>query len=292
MYERMRSDHREAVARREGGVDIWFDVHGRDGEPAVLLLMGAASQAVQWEPSFYEPIVAAGFRVVRFDYRDIGLSTWGDFRRDPYAFDELVGDALTVTDALGLNEFHLVGYSMGGCVAQLLALAHQDQVISLSLLSSGFASRIDIPRSDRQDELFNYLGQPSPPSEEQVDRLVGQWRLLCGREFPFDETEWRDRVATWVARGQNPRCPHIRLGPQVFGVDRSKALAALRVPTMILHGDDDPMFPLEHGQTLSATIPDATPSVLRGRGHDLFLDPTGEVVPQVIAHLRASDEPC
>lgn len=279
----------EGMAHPDGGIDIWFDVHGRD-RPAVLLLMGAACQAVQWEPSFYQPIVDAGFVVIRFDYRDIGLSTWGDFRRDPYEFTDLVEDALAVADTVGHDRFHIVGFSMGGLVAQLLALAHPYRVISLSLLSSGFASAVEVPRSHRQAELYAYLGQPTAASEEQVDRLLGQWRLLCGRGLQFDEGEWRSRLEIWVARGQNARCPHIKLGPQVFGVDRSDALADLRVPTMILHGDDDPMFPVEHGRALKATIPDSSMSVLRKRGHDLFLDPTREIVPRVIRHLEENDE--
>jgi pimeloyl-ACP methyl ester carboxylesterase len=105
-----------------------------------------------------------------------------------------------------------------------------------------------------------------------VVRLVDQWRVLCGRDFRFDEEAWRARAEGWVARGQNPSCPHIRLGPQVFGVDRHHELAGVRVPTLVMHGTDDPMFPHVHGQHIAATIPQAGLELLEGRGHDLHLD--------------------
>ena len=271
------------------GLQLWCDVHGDDADPTVVLLMGAACQAIQWEGSFVEPLVAAGYRVIRLDYRDIGLSSWVDFKSAPYRFDDLVDDVRAVLTATSSERWHAVGYSLGGCVAQLLTLAEPEQTASLSLLSSGFASPIEVPASERRTELFEYLAQPGTRDRaEQVERLLGQWRLLSGRETAFDEMAWRARIESWVSRGQNPRCPHIRLGPQVFGIDRSEQLARLVVPTLILHGDDDPMFPLEHGQRLAETLPTATLSVLPGRGHDLFLDPTSTIVPAVLQHLRAA----
>ena len=271
------------------GLELWCDVHGADADPTVVLLMGAACQAIQWEGPFVEPIVGAGYRVIRLDYRDIGRSSWVDFKSAPYRFDDLVDDVRAVLSATSSERWHLVGYSMGGCVAQLLALAETDQTVSLSLLSSGFASQVEVRSSPRRTELFEYLAQPGTQGQaEQVERLLGQWRLLSGRETAFDEMVWRARVESWVTRGQNPRCPHIRLGPQVFGIDRSDQLARLVVPTLILHGDDDPMFPLEHGQRLAETLPAASLSVLPGRGHDLFLDPTSTIVPAVLQHLGAA----
>jgi pimeloyl-ACP methyl ester carboxylesterase len=118
------------------------------------------------------------------------------------------------------------------------------------------------------------MRQPMPDEpHEQVQRHVEQWRLLCGRSFQFDAVEWEGRARSWIGRGQNPSCPHVRLGPQVFGVDRSERLRRLATPTHVFHGDGDPMFPLPHGRAIADSVPGATIHVDPGRGHDLVLDP-------------------
>ncbi len=141
---------------------------------------------------------------------------------------------------------------MGGCVDQLVALSAPERVRSLTLLSSGYASRIEADRGERGRRLFELFAEPRPvDSAEHVERLVEQWRLLCGRSYFFDESRWERRAQSWVERGQNPSCAHLRLGPQVLGVDRNARLARFKVPTLIIHGDDDPMFPLAHGRALA-----------------------------------------
>lgn len=256
-----------------GDRSLWAERLGDPARPTVLLLAGAAMQATSWEDQFVGTLLSAGRGVIRFDWRDIGRSSWVRFRDQPYSIDDLAQDAHVVLDEFGVNEADVVGFSMGGCVAQIMALSAPDRLRSLTLLSSGFASPIEVNMTERGRRLLEVLQAPAATDHEsQIHRQVAQWRLLCGRAFRFDENEWVNRARSWIQRGQNPKCPHVRLGTQVFGVDRTEQLRRLKVPTYVVHGDDDPMFPLPHGKAIANTIPSATLSVLSGRGHDLFLD--------------------
>ena len=256
----------------DGDVVLVAEGFGAEREDVVVLLSGAAMPATMWEDALVASLVEAGIGVIRFDWRDIGRSTWRSFKEHPYSIDTLANDVLAVADAFGVRAFHLVGFSMGGCVAQLVGLAQRDRIRSMALLSSGYASEIDVPRPERGRQLFELFALPRPTSEEEmVDRQVEQWRLLCGPGVPFDVDEWTRRAQAWVARGHNPGCPHVRLGPQVFGVDRERELCSLDIPTLVLHGTDDPMFPLPHGERLAAVLPSASLEIYERRGHDLHL---------------------
>lgn len=270
----------------DDGVVVFAEGFSTERAQTVVLLGGAAMQATMWGEDFVSALVTAGLGVIRFDWRDIGRSTWRTFKEHPYSVDALASDVLGVANAFGVASFHLVGFSMGGCVAQLVALSHPERVRSLTLLSSGYASQIDVDRPDRGRQLFELFALPKPSTDdEQRDRQVDQWRLLCGPATPFDDDVWRERARGWVARGQNPACPHVRLGPQVFGVDREAALRSLDVPALVLHGTDDPMFPIAHGERLAAVLPSVSFESFEGRGHDLHLH--AEVPARIVAHVHA-----
>jgi pimeloyl-ACP methyl ester carboxylesterase len=256
------------------GRHLWAERIGSQDQPTILLLAGAAMQATTWEGPFLSPLLRTGRSVIRFDWRDIGLSTWARFRDSPYTIDDLCTDALAVLDAFGVQEADLVGFSMGGCIAQLVALGCPQRVRSLALIASGYGSTIAVDRPERGRQLFDLMRQPVPDEpDKQVRRQVERWRLLCGRSFQFDPDEWERRARAWIERGQNPSCPHVRLGPQIFGVDRSERLRRMATPTHVFHGDDDPMFPLPHGRAIADSVPGATIEIYPGRGHDLVVDP-------------------
>jgi pimeloyl-ACP methyl ester carboxylesterase len=270
------------------GASIHAEGLATDRDRVAVLLAGAAMQATAWEDAPVGTLLDAGLGVVRFDWRDIGRSTWARFKESPYTIGTLVDDVLAVADAFGRERFDLVGFSMGGCVAQLLAIDHPERVSTLSLVSSGHASVIDVERPDRGRALLEVFARPRPADEaEATERLVDQWRLLCGAATPFDERAWRERARAWVERGQNPACPHIRLGPQVFGVDRQHQLQELRIPALVVHGTDDPMFPIAHGLALADTFPMVTFESFDGRGHDLHLHDRS--LRLVADHIRSND---
>jgi pimeloyl-ACP methyl ester carboxylesterase len=281
------------VARRDGW-DIWFDVHGADGPP-VVLLSGAALQAILWEPEWFAPLLDAGYRVVRIDWRDMGLSTWGDFRERPYRLADLARDVPAVLDAAGIEQAHVVGFSMGGIVAQLVAVLHPERLASLTTLAAGFAGGMRLMDTPKSEAVYGYLTGPRPAPDELASWLVGQWRIAAGRGFVFDEDEWEARVGRWMARGQNPRCPHMRIpayeqrlaDPAMASEAITAALGAVAVPTLVVNGDDDGTFTPVNAELIAATVPGARHVVLPGRGHDLFCDPTGEITGLLLDHLAA-----
>lgn len=280
------------VGHRDG-IDLWYDVHGA-GDSAVLLLAGAACQATQWEPAFFEPLVDIGHRVVRFDWRDTGLSTWGDFRSRPYTVDDLVDDAIAVLDDAGIASAHFVGFSMGGLVAQGAAVHHPERVRSLALLAAGYYGGMLFEDTEQSRALGAFLMRPRPEPDELEDWLVEQWRTLAGSRFDFVPEAWHRRAREWLARGYNTRCPHLkipgheeRLGmPEQRPEWRAERLGRVRQSTLVVHGDDDGMFTPGNGEAIAATIPGARHVVLPGRGHDLFCDPTGEITSLLLEHLR------
>lgn len=283
----VRTDDQQV--RVDDGVEIWAQRSAVQGAP-VLLLTGATLQATAWEPSFTDVLHGAGFDTIRFDWRDVGLSTWRRYRDHPYTASTLAEDGVAVLDAFGVSASHVVGFSMGGIIAQLIAAMHPTRVKSLTVMASGFASARGerIQDNARSSELLAVLARPRPETRsDQVERLVEQWRHLCGRASPFDVDEWRHRAEQWVERGQNWSCPHLRLWPTIVAEDREQTFANLHVPTLVIHGDDEAMFSLEHGRAISAAFPDAELVVLEGRGHEIHLD--GGIAATVANFLRSVD---
>lgn len=267
-------------------VEIWSRKAGA-GDDAVLLLAGASMSSRIWSLGLEEALGAAGYSVISFDWRDTGRSTWRRFRDNPYTIEQLVDDAIAVADSWGEKRFSLVGYSMGGCVAQLLCLRRPDLVTSLGLVSSGCASTISIPDSERRRELWEaFRAQDDSSAEALILSLLHQWELFHGRGVEFDRDHWTEVIRDWVDWGYNPRCPHIKLGPQIFGEDRRGALEKLEVPTVLVHGGDDPMFPIDHAHELVSLLPDASLIEFAGAGHELFALPTAHR--SLVDHLAST----
>ena len=261
-------------------VRLWYeDLGDPDGE-AVVLVMGATASAISWPPELLDALTAAGHRVVRFDNRDIGLSTHIDYATDPYTLDDMAADTLGLIDALGIDRAHFVGASMGGMICQLMAIRYPDRVRSLALLitSPGPDDRL----SPTSDEVVAIASRPATTDAELEQRGVDVWRKLTGSRFPFDEAHYRELAAMDAARGTNPNSAH---GIAVFTApSRIEALAAVRVPTLVVQGTEDPIFPFDHGEALAKAIPGATFVAWEGVGHEVPA-PLG---PDLIALLEAN----
>ncbi|MBC8363649.1 MAG: alpha/beta fold hydrolase [Actinobacteria bacterium] len=258
-----------------------------DGEP-VLLLSGADAQCTRWTPAFVDPLVGAGHRVVRFDTRDCGLST--KLPSDVgYTLDDLEVDACRVLDGEGTEAAHLIGRSMGGMVAQVMALEHPERVRSLTLLCStpGLGDDRLPPPDDRLvDQMTERLFAPPPVGHvEKVAWLVELDRLFVGNRYPFDET-----AATLVADTDVARCwfPETGHGPAVnSSPSRLDRLDDIAARTLVVHGTADPVFPVEHGIALAEGIPGAELWLVEGLGHEVPDACLPELLPKVLKHLAA-----
>ena len=262
------------------GVRLWYeDLGDPDGE-AVVLIMGATASAISWPQELLDGLTATGHRVVRFDNRDIGLSTHVDYAADPYTLDDMADDTVGLLDGLGIDRAHLVGASMGGMISQLVAIRFPDRVRSLALLitSPGPDDRL----SPTSAEVVGIASRPVTTDADLEQRGVDLWRVLTGSRFPFEEARHRQLAVMDAVRGTNPNSAH---GMVVFTApSRIEALATVGVPTLVVHGTEDPIFPIDHGEALAKAIPGSTLVTWEGVGHEI---PT-PLGPDLVALLQAN----
>ena len=282
---------------RPDGTTLAVETRGRDDDPVLLLLGGAGWSRDWWDDELCDRFVATGLRVVRYDQRDTGESTHWPAGAPGYSGADLAADALAVLDALGVDRAHLVGLSMGGGIAQEIALTTPERVASLTLIAT---TAVD-PRVGRlpgpTPELAATFadGAPEPDRstpESAVEALVEAERPYAGAGT-FDEARVRAIARRVVARSRDLAAgaanqPPARGGSA--GPDDLSALAGL--PVLVVHGDADPLFPVEHGRALAAAIPGARLLEIAGMGHQLPPAATWrEVVEAVADQARVASTP-
>jgi pimeloyl-ACP methyl ester carboxylesterase len=284
---------------RANGIEIWCEDFGAPSDPALLLVMGASAQGILWPDDFCAALAAAGLYVLRFDNRDTGQSTCFDFARQPYRISDMARDAIGVLDANGVARAHVVGASMGGMIGQTLALEHPARVRTLtSVMSTPFAARIAslmsgsggaelAPHPRLLAAVAAQVAKPPRTTEERIESAVLLWRALAGRGEPFDEAAVRAREALVLARARNIDAAQNHGLAVAASPDRLEALRSLRVPTLVFHGDDDPILPLAHGRLTAEAIPGARFVVVPGMGHDLPPKARARLVEEILAHVRA-----
>ncbi|GAA2709212.1 alpha/beta fold hydrolase [Actinoplanes palleronii] len=266
-----------------GPLTLWTERAGDPARPAVLLIAGAAAQGISWPDPLVARLVGSGVQVIRFDHRDTGRSSTVDFDLHPYAMADLATDCLAVLDGLGLDSAHLTGASMGGMLAQWLAVHAPARVRSLTLISTSpmghdprpSLARVSAGQSSDPDDLppaapafLAHLTRRLPPG---VESDVALFRVFNGPVRPFDEPAARAMLELARSRATDPAAAaqHHRAAP-VFAPDRLAPLSSITAPTTVVHGDQDPVFPLGHGQALAATIPGARLHVVPGMGHTYY----------------------
>ena len=267
------------------GVRLWYEDRGESTSPPVVLVMGATASAIAWPEELLDALARAGYRVVRFDNRDIGLSTHIDYAAHPYSLEDMATDAAGLLDALGITSAHFVGASMGGMISQLMALNHPERVRSLGLLITT-PGPVDDRLSPTSEDVLSIATRPATTDAEVAQRGVDMWRVLTGSRFPFDETLYRDLAARDSARGTNPNSGHALA---VFSSpSRIDALANVRVPTLIVHGTDDPILPYDHAEALAKAITGATLVTWEGVGHELPAPLLPELTTLLLDHLASA----
>jgi pimeloyl-ACP methyl ester carboxylesterase len=270
---------------RANGIDIEYESFGRERDPLILLIMGLAAKLVFWPQSFCEGLAAKGFRVVRFDNRDIGKSTHfthlappgfrqlfeevtvGRTPEAPYGLTDIANDALGVMSALGVERAHIVGGSMGGMIAQLIAINHPERTKSLTSIMSTTGRR-DLPPGDPAALAELSKGPASLSRADLIENGINVRHTLAGPGFPESEAEIRALVERVADRAPyDPDGVARQWAAVVVAAPRSLLLKNVRCPALIVHGDSDPLFPVAVGKDAAESIPGAELFIVPGMGH-------------------------
>jgi pimeloyl-ACP methyl ester carboxylesterase len=268
------------------GVELCTEPLGDPADPPILLVMGIGGSMLWWEEGFCRMLVEGGRFVIRYDHRDTGRSVTYESGRPEYTGADLVADAVGVLDAYGIPAAHVVGVSAGGAFAQLLALGFRDRILSLVLISTSPATPGErrLPSATERYARFLATAEVDWSDQESViEYLVDYSRVLAGGERPFDEAAIRTLVSRDVARARNIAASENH-GVIADGEVSRKSLSSIAVPTLVIHGTADPMFPAEHGQALAAEIPGARLLTLDGAGHGVERADWGTIVRAIIGH--------
>lgn len=257
------------------GIRLFSESFGTPGDPPILLIMGAMSSAVWWAEDFCCQLATLGRYVIRYDHRDTGRSASYELGHIHYSVEDLADDAFCVLDSYGLQSAHLVGMSLGGFLAQLMALKHPQRVKSLTLIASEPLADSDPTIPGIDSSVLEYHARASELDwanrEAVIDYQIGAWRLMSGSAHPFDESAIRELAGADFDRTPNLMTTfnHALLqgGDQWFN-----RLHKITVPTLVIHGTEDPILPYAHSLALQAQIQDAVLLPLPGTGHELHRD--------------------
>jgi pimeloyl-ACP methyl ester carboxylesterase len=262
------------------GIELCYQTVGAESDPPMLLVMGIGSQMVSWPDGFCETLARRGFRVIRFDNRDCGRSTWlteagvpsvtkawnRELDDPPYLFADMAADCAGLLGALGYDAAHVVGSSLGGFVAQTLAIEHPETVRSLaSMMSSTGSADVGQPTPRALEALMT---RPASDAETYVEGVVAARRVIGSAGFEMDEALVREIARRAHARGVNPEGTQRQLVASICSGSRARRLPAIDVPTVVLHGTADPLIDVSGGRATAEAIPGAELVLIDGWGHD------------------------
>ena len=269
------------------GAELCVDTIGDPSDPPVLLIMGGAGSMDRWEEPFCERLAAAGRFVIRYDHRDTGRSTSYPPGEPGYSGDDLAADALAILDRLGVERAHLAGISMGGGIVQRIAIEHPERVSGVTLMSTSPAGTGGPELPPASEAMQAVFGGEQPAEPDWSDRDASIAYLLEG-ERPYAGRRGVDEPALRALLGRvydrSTSLPSANNHFMVGGSDMARdRLAEIAVPALVIHGTDDPLFPLAHGEALAREIPGAKLLVIDGLGHELPPWAWDEVLPALIA---------
>jgi pimeloyl-ACP methyl ester carboxylesterase len=282
------------------GIEICYDTFGDPSAPPLLLVMGLGAQMIAWEEEFCAALAARDYWVVRYDNRDVGLSTrfddagvpdvmammpalmQGQAIQAPYTLRDMADDAAGLLDALGIESAHIVGVSMGGMIVQTMAIHHPQRVRTLTSIMSTTGNP-ELPTAN--PEVISLLIRPAPEDRDgYVASQVETWKVLGSPGFPFDEDLVRERAGRAFDRGLCPEGTMRQMAAILASGSRKEALKSLSVPTLVIHGDADVLVPVEGGIDTAAAVPGAKLMIVEGMGHDIPLPVAPQVIEAIAQH--------
>ena len=305
-------------------IEIWYEDFGNPNHEKILLIMGANANCKQWDQEFIDKLVSNDFHVIRFDNRDVGKSTWigkepfyikflkilpsfllklfinsifglavdaeGKFKfsessQVQYDLSDMAKDAISLMDTLKVEKAHIIGASMGGMITQIIALDYPDRVLSITpiMTSPGIQNQSlsgptnELLEAMKKSFVFNLKGRIE-------DGVVEIYRQLTGSRFPFNEQEFREKLKPVIAHGNNPFALHgVAVGASP---DRTSRLHEIQVPTLVIHGTEDAILPLDHGIAVADGISDSKRMIMEGVGHEIPEELLPEIINEIIANIR------
>jgi len=283
---------------RVNGIELEYELFGAGEAPLVVLISGFSQQMTGWDPMFCERLARRGFRVVRFDNRDVGLSSkieggprprlaavaGGDLSTLSYALTDMADDTAGLIEALGPGAAHVVGVSMGGMIAQTLAIRHPERVKSLVSIMSTTGDR---SVGYGQPETLKLMSERSPTDrEENIEQGIRVWHKLRSPGFSHDEALVRTRIGRNFDRSFYPEGVARQLAALLGQPDRTAALAQVRAPTTVIHGAEDSLIHVSGGEATARAIPGAKLIVVPGMGHDLPAGVWGTVIDAIVENAK------
>jgi pimeloyl-ACP methyl ester carboxylesterase len=291
-------------AASANGISLEYETLGNPDHPVILLIMGLGMQLVGWPDSFCEQLAARRFRVIRFDNRDIGLSTSFDVSgapnllttylkflvhlslAAPYLIDDMATDTTGLLDALGIERAHVVGASMGGMIAQNLAARHPARVLSLTSMMSTTGRRcLPGPTFKARAALMQPPAHPGD-IEGAVARMMNVFRAIGSPGYPEDESVLRQFCERHVRRAYQPAGTARQMLAIAASGDRTELIRTIRAPTLVLHGAADPLISPRCGEETARVIPNANLKMIEGMGHDIPSALHTQLAEEIVAHCR------
>lgn len=286
---------------KANGIQIEYETFGDISSSPILLIMGGGSQLIYWDAGFCEELAEKGHLVIRFDNRDVGLSTKFEEAGVPdmmaamnggavgpaYTLEDMADDAVGLLDALGIEKAHICGASIGGMVAQTVAYRHPKRVLSLTSIMSSTGNP-DLPQI--KPEILAEVYKPVPDDREAyIEHQVTMWRKIWSPGFPFEEDRLRTLVAESYDRSYYPQ-GLARQGAAVLAHGYQKdAIASITAPTLVIHGDMDPFMPVEGGRETAQLIAGAKLLIINGMGHDVPQDVWPKIAAAMAEHTQQVD---
>lgn len=287
------------------GITITYDSFGDQNDPVILLIMGLATQLIHWDEDFCKKLASQGYWVIRFDNRDIGKSTkfstantpnivsllanqwFGRTLKAPYLLDDMAEDALDLLAVLKIDKAHVVGVSMGGMIAQCMAIKAPNRIHSMTSIMSTTGAR-NLPKAKSSVSLK--VMKPLPKEEDKfVAQGLKMWQLLHGEHFEFDNERISKLIVRAKNRSFNPAGVLRQLSAIIASGDRTSKLANVSVPSLIMHGDADPLVPFECGVATAAVIQNSRFKSFKGMGHTLPSQLWDEMINEITDLAKAAE---